>query len=173
MPEDCLLRQAQRLGATPALPLTSGALVIYLHEDSVSSLIHRGEVSILLASDGSKYLWERVLTLKNVTNMFLFYENETVIHSLSRKTTSVSKHSFKSWWQWTRGLESVLQSEVSQKGKSKYHILMYMWKLETWYRGTYLQGRNRDTDVEKWTCGHAGTVRWTGRLGLIYIYYHM
>ena len=23
-----------------------------------------------------------------------------------------------------------------------------MWNLETWYRLTYLQGRNRDTDVE-------------------------
>jgi len=23
-----------------------------------------------------------------------------------------------------------------------------MWDLEKWYRGTYLQSRNRDTDVE-------------------------
>ena len=30
-----------------------------------------------------------------------------------------------------------------------------MWNLETWYRLTYLQGRNRDTDVKK-----GGKVGW-------------
>ena len=45
-------------------------------------------------------------------------------------------------------LESVIQSEISQKEKNKYHILLYMWNLEKWYRGTYLQNINRDTDVE-------------------------
>ena len=28
-----------------------------------------------------------------------------------------------------------------------------MWNLEKWYRGTYLQGRNRDIDIEN---GHVG-----------------
>ena len=35
------------------------------------------------------------------------------------------------------GLETVIQSEVSQKEKNKYHILYinaYMWSLEKWYR---------------------------------------
>ena len=31
-------------------------------------------------------------------------------------------------------LETVIQSEVSQKEKNKYHILTYMWNLEKWYR---------------------------------------
>ena len=31
-------------------------------------------------------------------------------------------------------LETVLQSEVSQKEKNKYRILMHMWNLEKWYR---------------------------------------
>ena len=34
-------------------------------------------------------------------------------------------------------LETVTQSEVSQKEKDKYHILYinaYMWNLEKWYR---------------------------------------
>ena len=44
-------------------------------------------------------------------------------------------------------LESVIQSEISQKEKNKY-INTYMWNLEKWYRCTYLQGRNRDIDVE-------------------------
>ena len=31
-------------------------------------------------------------------------------------------------------LETVIQSEVSQKEKNKYHILTHMWNLEKWYR---------------------------------------
>ena len=31
-------------------------------------------------------------------------------------------------------LESVIQSEVSQKEKNKYRISAYMWNLEKWYR---------------------------------------
>ena len=38
-------------------------------------------------------------------------------------------------------LESVIQSEVSQKEKQKNnaYINTYMWTLEKWYRWTYLQ----------------------------------
>ena len=44
-----------------------------------------------------------------------------------------------------------------------------MWNLEKWYRGTSLQGRNRDTDVEnkcmdtkggKWQGGGGGGMNW-------------
>ena len=38
-------------------------------------------------------------------------------------------------------------NEVSQKEKNKC-INAYMWNLEKWYRWAYLQGRNKDTDVE-------------------------
>ena len=31
-------------------------------------------------------------------------------------------------------IETVIQSEVSQKEKNKYRILTYMWNLEKWYR---------------------------------------
>ena len=69
-------------------------------------------------------------------------------------------------------LESVMQSEVSQKEKKKIsYIDTYMWNLEKWYRETYFQGRNRDTDVEKdmWTCqevaGGAGGGQGAGRQG--------
>jgi len=47
-------------------------------------------------------------------------------------------------------LESVLQIEVNQKEKQIY-IDPHMWNLEKWYRLTYFQGRNWDTDVEN-TC---------------------
>ena len=44
----------------------------------------------------------------------------------------------------------VLQSEVSQKEKDKYHILMHICEIrkKKWYRRSYLQSRNRDTGVE-------------------------
>ena len=42
-------------------------------------------------------------------------------------------------------LESIIQSEVSQKEKNIY-INAYMWNLEEW---DILAGRNRDADVEK------------------------
>ena len=45
--------------------------------------------------------------------------------------------------------ETVIQSAVSQKEKNKYRILTYIcgiWK--NWYRRSYLQNRNRDTDIE-------------------------
>ena len=45
-------------------------------------------------------------------------------------------------------LETVIQSEVSQKKKDKYCILKHMCNLEKWYRRSYMQSRNRDTDVE-------------------------
>ena len=44
-------------------------------------------------------------------------------------------------------LESVILSKVSQKEKISYNIA-YVWNLEKWYEWTYVQGKNRDTDVE-------------------------
>ena len=38
-------------------------------------------------------------------------------------------------------LESVIQSEVSQKEKNKYHILTYIWNPEKWYWWTYSVGQ--------------------------------
>ena len=34
-----------------------------------------------------------------------------------------------------------------------------MWNLEKWYRYIYVEGRNRDTDVE-WTWGRRGRGGW-------------
>ena len=45
-------------------------------------------------------------------------------------------------------LETVIQSEVSQKEENKYRLILLHVNLEKWYRWTYLQSRNRDTDVE-------------------------
>ena len=32
--------------------------------------------------------------------------------------------------------------------KDKYHMISLMWNLKIWYKWTYLQNRNRVTDVE-------------------------
>ena len=45
-------------------------------------------------------------------------------------------------------LEPIIQSEVSQKEKDKYHILTHIWNLEKWYRRIYLQGISGETDIE-------------------------
>ena len=42
-------------------------------------------------------------------------------------------------------LEPITQSEVSQKEKNKYHILMHIWNLEKCYWRIYLQGSNGET----------------------------
>ena len=44
-------------------------------------------------------------------------------------------------------LETVIQTK-SEREKQMSYINPYMWNLEKWYRWTYLQSRNRDTDVE-------------------------
>ena len=45
--------------------------------------------------------------------------------------------------------ESVIQSELCQKGKKKIlYANSYIWNLEKWDWITYSQGRNRDADAE-------------------------
>ena len=69
-------------------------------------------------------------------------------------------------------LDSVIHSEGSQKEKKISYVNAYMWNLEKWYRGSHLQSRNRDTQVENKHMdikGERGGVRRTGSLGLIHI----
>ena len=61
--------------------------------------------------------------------------------------SAIKRNKIGSFVEMWMDLETVIQSEVSQKEKSKY-INSYAWNLEKWYRWTGLQGRNRDTDVE-------------------------
>ena len=47
-------------------------------------------------------------------------------------------------------LEPITQSEVSQKEKNKYHILMHIHGiLKDGTDASYLQGSNGDADIEK------------------------
>ena len=56
----------------------------------------------------------------------------------------------------------------SEIEKGTLYNITYMWNLEKWYRWTYLQSRNRDTDVENKLMDTKGEERseWIGRLGL-------
>ena len=46
-------------------------------------------------------------------------------------------------------LEPIIQSEVSQKEKDKYCILMHIYGIwKKWYRRIYLQGSKGETDIE-------------------------
>ena len=44
-------------------------------------------------------------------------------------------------------LEGIILSEVSQKEKDKYHVIIYMWNLK-YDKSTHLRNRNRLTDTE-------------------------
>ena len=58
-------------------------------------------------------------------------------------------------------LESVIQSEVSQKEKNRYHTInAYIWNLEKWYRRTCLQCRNIDVENGHVDMGVGGVMNW-------------
>ena len=46
---------------------------------------------------------------------------------------------------WT-DVETITQ--VSQKKKTEYSVLTYMWSLGKWHRLSYLQSRKREMDLE-------------------------
>ena len=51
------------------------------------------------------------------------------------------------------------------------YITAYAWNLEKWYRLMYLQGRNRDGDIQNEQVDMVGRgVEFIGRLALTYIY---
>ena len=61
----------------------------------------------------------------------------------------------------------------SEKEKQILFNITFMWNLEKWYRRTYLQGRNRDTDTENKhmdTKGKRG-LGWKGSLELTHTHY--
>ena len=70
-------------------------------------------------------------------------------------------------------LESV---KKSKREKQTLYINSYAWNIERWYRWACLQARNRDTDIENKyvdTGGKGKKVRWTRRVWLRYIHYHV
>ena len=47
--------------------------------------------------------------------------------------SAIKRNAFESVLIGWMNLEHIIQSEVSQKEKDKYHILTYIWNLEKWY----------------------------------------
>ena len=63
--------------------------------------------------------------------------------------SAIKRNAFESVLMRWMNLEPIVQSEVSQKEKDKYHILtLYIQNLEKWYWRIYLQGNNGETDIE-------------------------
>ena len=67
-------------------------------------------------------------------------------------------------------LESVTQSDKSEREQQMLYINTHMWNLEKWYKWTSLQGRNRDTDVKN-RCVDMRRVGRAARLGWMYIHF--
>ena len=71
-------------------------------------------------------------------------------------------------------LESVIQSEVSQKEKSKYHILSIYMEYRKMVQMKYLQAgietQTQKTATWTWLWGKEG---WVRRTALTFIYYHV
>ena len=62
---------------------------------------------------------------------------------------SHKRNTFKSVLMRWMNLELIIQSEVSQKEKDKYHILTHnVWNLERWYQRSYVQGSKGDRDIK-------------------------
>ena len=66
-------------------------------------------------------------------------------------------------------LESIIGSEV-RKRKTSVIDITYMWNLQKWHKWTYLQNRNRLTDIEYRLMvakREEGGERCTGGLGMV------
>ena len=61
----------------------------------------------------------------------------------------------------------------SEREKQILYINAYIWNLEKWYRWSYLQSRNKDTDVENKRMDNKGEggVGWIGKFELTYLHY--
>ena len=54
-------------------------------------------------------------------------------------------------------LKIIIVSEVSLTEKDKYHMTLLIWeKIFKWYKWTYLQNRDRFTDLENELSGQKG-----------------
>ena len=85
--------------------------------------------------------------------------NKDVVIQTVEYYSAIKRNEIGSFVETWMDLETVKQNEVSQKNK---YMNAYMWNLEKWYRPSYLQSRNRDTDVGG---KHMGTKRGKLRVG--------
>ena len=69
-------------------------------------------------------------------------------------SSAINRNKIESVLAMWMNLEPVIQSE-SEREKQISYINAFIQNLEKWYWWNYLQGRNRDTNVER-TCGNSG-----------------
>ena len=81
---------------------------------------------------------------------------EVVVHIYNGILLSYKKERI--WVSWTEVDEPrACFTEWNKNWKNKYHIVnAYIWNLDKWYWWTYLQGRNRDADIENGLVDTAG-----------------
>ena len=87
--------------------------------------------------------------------------------------------SHKQEWNWVicRDMDGPRECHAewskSERAKQMSYINAYMWNLEKWYTWSYVQSRNRDTDIENKCMDKKGEgeVGGTGRLGLTHVHY--
>ena len=60
-------------------------------------------------------------------------DKEVVVHTHMEYYSAIKSNIFESVLMRWMNLESIIQSEVSQKEKDKYHILMHICGIEKWY----------------------------------------
>ena len=57
--------------------------------------------------------------------------------------STIKRNEIESFVEIWMHLQTIIQSEVSQKEKKVLYINAYVWNLEKWYRWSYLQDRNK------------------------------
>ena len=70
--------------------------------------------------------------------------------------SAIKKKEIGSFVEMLMDLESHTEWSKSEREKQILYINAYMWNLEKWHWWTYLQGRNKDTDVENGRVDTAG-----------------
>ena len=77
--------------------------------------------------------------------------------------SAIKRNAFESvLMRWTK-LEPIIQSEVSQKEKYKYHMLTYIWNLKRQHWWIYFQGSSGETDIENRPMDKVGGEEGEGR----------
>ena len=75
-------------------------------------------------------------------------DKEVLVHIQNGILFSHKKNAFDSVLMRWMNLEPIIQSEVSQKEKDKYHIIMHIYGIEKDGTEEFMQGSNGETDIE-------------------------
>ena len=102
-------------------------------------------------------------------------DKEDVVHIYNGMLLSHRKDEFKSIVVRWMNLEPVIQSEESQQEKSKYHILMHIYRSRKMVLMNLITEKKWKLRCRKQTCSTAGKkrLRQTEVVVLTYIYYHV